>query len=693
VWAATDGGLYVYDKVRASGSLISDSRCFPDLRLRSLYVDSAGVLWCGSEQGFLTKYPVDGVKTVYSGYTAAGWDLADITSYGPYLFVGSSKGFSIFDTRTGRAIRNATKFGTFKSPQVNAVSVNKNRIHLGCQDGMAWLDISGDWTNRINFYEQSIWSVRATDSAITTLLLYNATIQGFSRPSVLIGDSLWYVGSDSTAVFCGARKAFQTPSEVLTLANDRGALWVGTSTDYFYRREPNDSLTRFAIPGLTFGIVNKIHTDRSGGAWLISSLHPPAADGWVPWNEGAMHFDGGQGWSLYNSNITPDFGLMSDSPNFWGLYVARDLTVWLGFSGGNVKRLDSGDPRWYLYFVSAVAQYGGTGEFRLLAQGETNPGWGRSDAFCEDSSGFFWISSWENDAGCLIAYQPQYLDPAGHFRRHIPAGSPYWLGNAVALTTDTAGIIFAGSTVPEWVGVPPKIHLLAFRNNLNPVQNDIIPVWYDASLNKVSDMVSTPDGKTWVVADGGLFWVRGSDGRPSLVRDETITEVLGCIEAESSNILWLGTTDGGLIRYEVEEKRKTAIDQSKGLVSNLVTDLSIDHDRGYLWVATRKGFSRYDLGHTAAPYTDNKQVVAYPNPFSLSNPQHTAVVFGHAAPKTKLTIRTVRGAIVKQLGASAQSDYAWSFTWTPDRNLTPGTYVYVADAGKKSSTGKLLILP
>jgi hypothetical protein len=178
-----------------------------------------------------------------------------------------------------------------------------------------------------------------------------------------------------------------------------------------------------------------------------------------------------------------------------------------------------------------------------------------------------------------------------------------------------------------------------------------------------------------------------------LTADEEVPKDLTCVETESDDYVWLGTRSDGLIRYDWQTGTKTAIDESDGLLSNSVVDLSVDADYGILWVATAEGLSKYDLGHTGTVVSSNKAMEVYPNPFSFSNPSHSEVVFKKLAPQSSLHIYDAGGTLVKKLDATSKNRFEWIFSWRPDRALMPGTYFCAARTNSTSAVHKLLILP
>ena len=162
----------------------------------------------------------------------------------------------------------------------------------------------------------------------------------------------------------------------------------------------------------------------------------------------------------------------------------------------------------------------------------------------------------------------------------------------------------------------------------------------------------------------------------------------------------MGTSADGIIRYTVSDSAKITFNTGNGLVSNSVNDLSIDKTSGYLWVATNAGLSRMDLGHTSTTVDNNKNIIAYPNPFSQTNPNHREIVFKHCAPDAKIYIYTLSGMLVKKLSRDVDNaypadnnPYEATLRWVPSKKLVPGAYYFVGQPKQPAKTQKLLIIP
>jgi hypothetical protein len=218
-------------------------------------------------------------------------------------------------------------------------------------------------------------------------------------------------------------------------------------------------------------------------------------------------------------------------------------------------------------------------------------------------------------------------------------------------------------------------------------------------------MVTTDNGTTWIATTQGVLHIGANEADVHKVVD--FPTDITCIAAESDSVIWLGTVSRGLLRYTpfgdtLQPSELTTVDVAKGLISNSINDLCIDHTKGVAWVATSDGLSRYELGHTFQQIENNKQMVACPNPLSLG--RQTEVTFYHIAPNSAVSIYDVRGSLIYRVSAEAKNisstPYEWTLTWKPAAAIVPGTYFYVASvtdakntAAHKTTIAKLLITP
>ncbi|MBD3321304.1 MAG: hypothetical protein GF350_09440 [Chitinivibrionales bacterium] len=652
LWAATTGGLFILDTETGDGDFVSDIEKFPDLNLSSLCKGPGGNLWIASNQGYLTKIEPDDNFNVYTSYVTSGWKINDISSYGSYLVIASSRGCSIFNpgkkTRP-EAVKNAQKIGTFESPVVNIIALHDSVLYLGCENGFASLD-SGETILGSNFFDQSIWDTRETDKPVIDWVIHNNSLQAMSMLATSFKSRM--VHAEGKKIYANNSETLELPSEVIALISDGDRYcWIGTAEHYFYRWDGGDQLTQFEIRGLKFKYINQIHVDHKGMLWLIPAFSKP-----VRWYERITRYDGST-WQLMDHEKR----LGSIAQHFRVAMEDRDGDMWFPTFGNGIHHYSYSDDSW------SMVKHGS----------------GIVTAMAQDSSGYYWFGNnyarEHGYTGCLFCYDSE----EDTYAEFLTEGKSYF-DNIYSLCVDSRGKILAGGLGGGFVVFSHNGSPLEGPDAITSLKNDFSP------MATVYDMINLGNDTTWLAAGKGLYLYNSASN--SIEKFDNISSELRGVDIESDSILYLASRRG-VIRYNLMDSSETYLTVADGLVSNTVTDISVDRHHGCLWIATSEGLSRYDLGHEFARVESNEGLFAYPNPYKLSDPDHNQIFFENLAPKTRVYLYDITGKIISEAVTENKTDYEWSYSLVPPRNIVPGTYYFVAHLGGKSDLGKLLILP
>ena len=689
-WVACSGGLFVIDYGNNSFTLFNDINHFPDINLTALCRDPKGNLWIGSKLGYLYKQTPDGQNFIYNSYFGANWAIQALLFYKNYLLVGSSAGFSIFDPNKEQALGNTSVIDTFSNQTVFSVAVHNDSLYLGCTDGFASACIAGDSLTKNNYADPSLWHSTPTGQKVASFIDSSGMFLARSDTAVFVGQTYYHANnfSDTFTVKVKDSVVFAFPSAVTKLIKDDfDNLWIGTDKNYLYFWN-HAGPTQVIIPGLTFDVVNRVHAAKNGTVWLepinLVDLGKPE-----PTWDGVTSFDG-KTWILYNQYNTRNIGPIGDNNYFHGVFEDRIGNMWFGTPGGGIKRYNPSSGQWTRYFMSGYVP--GIPDIQQTDDPKVPlAGWNECDAITQDPNGYMWFANYSTlsiTRGCLLCTDSS----AQSINRFFPQGDPNYIKDIISLCADSRGTILAGGKDGS---------LLIFSYTGNPLQNGINPVLlFRKDLSNVPDMCATSNGVTWIATGKGLYKYNSLTGILDSIPTSKIPATVTSVDAENDNVLWLGTSADGIMRYTVSDSTKTVFNMGNGLVSNAVNDLSIDKTGGYLWVATNAGLSRMSLGHTAQAVADNKSIVAYPNPFSRKNPNHREIIFKHCAPGAKINVYTLRGALVKVLSSDADNAYPFdtspfetTLRWVPSNKLVPGTYYFVGQPQQTAKTQKLLIVP
>ena len=705
IWAASSGGLLRIDLAQHSQTFFSDNNTVPDINLTALAVDSKGNLWIGSKLGYLYKRTPDGRYTIYDSYYSVQWAIQDIYIYNDYIFVGASQGLGLFDPAKGISIRNATAVDSSLNVSINVITVHHDSLYVGCQTSYDAFDISGNKFLNSNYLDLSLWTSTYTQAPIVSFIDSNGTLIPETTPALAAGGSLYrtdgeidsvsFFTADSQEVYMPATSvnggnhhaSCIIPGAITTMISDKtGTMWIGTDQNFLYSWNGTTDPVQYKIPGLTDGFAGRVYAAKNGTIWLL----PLASDN-PSWWDGIRSYDGKQ-WRLFNRFSTPGIGSFNGGPpDFTGICEDKNGNMWFGTSGSNVKLLDVRKNLWTTFQFSGYVW----DSIRPLSLAEMPFYWGKHDALCQDSSGYIWVANFSNTtqitSGCLICYNP-WQGSSPDYRRFFPNSDQYSIMDIVSLCTDSRGNIFAG-------GKDGKLLILNYQGN--PIASGVGVEMFRTDLSTVYKIISTANGITWIVTGNGLYKYTSSHANTgSLQHIDSLQGTFSSIAAETDSILWLGTRDKGLVRYDAGKDSSTTIDMTSGLVSNAVNDIDIDKKNGYLWIGTPDGVSRYYLGHSAVAVADNASMIAYPNPFSLTNIHHREIVFAHCAPGANVCIYNMSGSLVKVLTSGKDDAYTGpengfesTLHWIPSKKTPPGTYYYIGQSQKPVKTKKLLIIP
>lgn len=688
VFVASSGGLYKYDTRKQSGELLESNSFSPDPFLKAVVYDRAGRVWTGSRDGYLTVRDKGVTKSITS-YFSAGWSINCMYPFGRYLIIGSNKGLSLFDTEKMVTYKSATSFRAFLSSSINTCTIFNDTLYLGMDEGVAKLSVNGVLNG--NFYDPLIWETDSSvEKPVKSFLVSDKIIPCNTFSNYFRGNVL---KADNANLLIGTKKV-KVASDITTIQTDGNLCWIGTEYDFFYSWD-GDSLVHYKIPGMSSDIVNRIALDKDGKLWVLPKVRGSDDKKW--WCS-INSYDGNE-WSYYNKSTVSNFGSMGDGAEHGGLLVDSKNRVWFGFYGGQMKCFDQDNNKWSSYGMDYK-----TNKFLK----SSDRGWGKIDAFVEDKSGFLWIGLWAQvsylDYGSLICYDPQYKPDTSkvegkeaHYRRFFPNGDPNYSQNYTHLSLDSSGIIIAGGSDGT---------IIAFSHDGDPLTNGVTihdkftgegmvldiesmpTIFVERVTAYKTEMVQTTITK--IVTVDGVYNYDSQDG--TLVSDTSAYDNTVAIVSEDENVYWAAVNGTGIVRYDLAEDDRKIFGKNQGLISDQITDMKIDRDKGLLWVGTEAGLSKLTLGYSQKK-TVQADVVVYPNVYSKQKNSGKRIHFENLDPSSKVAIYSIDGAFVATAKAGTITNSGAYFYWVPSTKIVPGTYIYSIYTGNTKKNGKIIITP
>jgi streptogramin lyase len=680
----TGGGVYTLDLKSGGYHTEFGSIEFPDPNMTASCIDDDGTIWVGSSNGYLNSWDPKKLKWngLVNSYQSAGWKITSMIPYGPYLIIGSSKGLSLFDRREKRAKKNASKFGDYIVTEVNALAISKDKLYVGLENGVVYIDNISTKLNAYNFFDPAIWKTDSSRSGATKVFLtINDSLFMFNQPAVVYNGMLLQVKGDTSLVF-GDKVLFQTPDTITCLKAIGSDCWIGTKKDCLYKYSSSET-KHIKFEGPTFQSVNGLTIGNNGHLFII----PSAELGGGEWWRGFQEYTG-TSWIVYNNSTSPEIGTMPGKSDSKALIKSRQGDIWIASSGAPCKRFNPSQNIWKQYCTYSQGGSNGLSSCGPWCPGNPYTQWSKSDAVAQDSSGFIWFGCWDNPDGSLICFDPvndpdskYHGTPQAHYRRFFEAGNEHKAVNVVFLTVDIFGTIFVCNNKPA--------NIMLMKHNGNPIRDGVYIDTVFTEPGMVLDAACSPSGKSYFLTNTG-FYEYNPESR-SMGKLENVGSGIDAIEIEDDNILWYASVNEGLVRYDLLNKeRLSTFTKVDGLVSTAVKDLSLDRENGVMWIATDQGITRLSIG-VKAQLPDIKKTTVFPVPFRKS--RNKTINFHYVSPKADIAVYSLHGSLVGKPIRILNNFYQAQFAWTVPASVSPGTYYYIIKDGDSSAKGRLLITP
>ncbi|MBN1601484.1 MAG: hypothetical protein JW915_07735 [Chitinispirillaceae bacterium] len=676
--ALSGGGIHTIDTKTGESHSQYGTIDFPDPDLTASCVDDDGNIWIGSSNGYLATWDPEKLlwRNQTNSYQTAGWKITTLIPYGQYLFVGSGSGLSLFDRKEKRAMKNAVSFNTLISTQVNALAIVKDRLYVGLDGGVVYLDSISTGLKKYNFFNPAIWTIDTSRvGAVKSFVIVNDTLSAYSQLCVLHNGMLVHVVENK--LMNGENVLQEFPSNITSLKVSGTDCWIGTRKNHFYKYN-SDGLQRYTIQGPAFGAVNALVAGKNGHVLVV----PNGSMAGGQWWRGLSEYTG-RSWIIHNVSSSSEMGPMPENPETKAIIRSREGDIWIATAGAHCKRYTLNENSWSQYCT-----YSQGGSQGLSSSGPVCPAhsWAKCDAIAQDSSGFIWVGCWENPDGSLICFDPAnkpnpdaHGTPQAHYRRFFENGNQNYADEANYFHVDIYGTIFVGNRRPG--------NLMIMQHDGNPIRDGVkvVKTFYGTEMK---DAVSVASGNTYILVNGKL-----NEYDPlskTLEVMESVGSGITALEYEDEHIIWYATSDG-LVRYDLADREPlNTYGKIDGLISTSISDLSLDKEYGYMWIATDQGVSRLSIGTKLQP-TVKDEVTVFPVPFRKN--RNKTINFHYVSPGAQIGIYSVKGSLVGKPVLIFQNSYQAQFSWTVPERVSPGTYYYVVKDTDSSVRGRLLITP
>jgi signal transduction histidine kinase/ligand-binding sensor domain-containing protein/class 3 adenylate cyclase/CheY-like chemotaxis protein len=602
---------------------ITSADGLPQNTISALLQDSHGFLWIGTHDGLHRYDGYEFVSFKYDAKDAESMSSNVITALledpEGFIWVGTAQnGLNKLDPQTGKVTRylaSATNFNSISHNHITALHLDhQNRLWIGTYNGLnLFLKESNDF---VHFYHNPLDNQSIPNGSVTDIVsdgdanLYIATTDMLS----------WF---DVEQQVFHRFDAFDSPSRITTLYLDEDrSLWIGTQLDGLYHlskdRRQFQQFTHNSIDpfSLSSNNVKAILRDSKGNLWVGTelgglNLKPRASQKFFHFKKNAA--------DMHSLSINDVWSLLEDSSG----------QIWIGTAGGGLNKTTP-------YFQNFSRLQHSPFDTNSLSH---NFVWN----IAQDAEGMIWFATLNG----IDKFDPK-SQTFTHYTQFFEQQGKAVSNRITTLTIDNKGLVWFGNQQGQVARFNPKRH---------PKKVELFDrsgfMHGNFSDNRIRLITRDRMGNLWVATDEGLALLNNESGK--IIEDfryasvgELGTSSVYTMFQDDQGIMWFGTWDSGLQRYDPEFHQTLTFQnnpnnemslsdntvrsiyqdnqgnlwigtynglnllkyqdringnykfysfyESDGLPNNSVYAITSD-DSGYLWLSTNRGISRFDPGN------------------------------------------------------------------------------------------------
>ena len=708
LWAATHGGLFLFNPTDSSFTTFTNSEGLTDNDLTAVLVDNSGEVWAGASNGAIDVYDPQSerwrhiVDVLLSDKTLKG--ITGFYQIGDSIFVSSEFGVSLFLVSRFEFKETYAKFGSFPSSiRTNAFVSANGRFWAATASGLASAD-----RNSPNLSAPSAWTTYTTadglpSSGVNAVVFFNGTIYagtdaGLSRFRNPGWEGVAPLASRQIThlVRVSDRLCIAAGNELYSLGQDGITTKIGETLPAAINALLGDQSGNVALGVEEYGLAF-----LKGSSWSFKSPNGPASNSFVGLKvdssgvlfaaSGANNGDGfykfdasappGKQWVNYNLGTNPELG----TNDYYRVSLGQNNSKWISSWGRGVARLDGKGG--ISVFNKATAGITGIPEdTNFVVIGDVAP----------DLRGNTWMtvrSAANRNVIAILRSDSNWFFMQNGLNRDAT------LLTSMAIDLFNTKWIVSGDPVVS--GPQPGLLYLNDGETLTNTNDDvwgIVTADDGLTSNTITRLLVDRDGEVWVGTNTGLNVIVNprSPKAQNAIRRVFIAyqEYINDLAIDPIGNKWVGTKDGVFVlssdgtallaQYTVENTGGKLID-------NDVRAVAFDGPHGIAYFGTGKGLS--SLVTTAvAPVENFGDLSVSPNPFYL--PSTRDLQIDGLVRDANIKILTVDGRLVREFSSPGGRIAFWDGHDSAGLLVPSGVYLIIAFSaeGEQLTKAKVAVL-
>jgi ligand-binding sensor domain-containing protein len=704
IWGATDGGIFKYSLSDNSIERFTNVDGLSNLENTAIFYDTKGNIWVGSSDGSVDVYNYQkknwiNIKDIALSYSSLSKNINGFNQKNDSIFIISDLGISIYNTSLKEFQDSYIKFGSFPAfTKTIDLTFDSKNIYVLTTSGLAVADINNknllspdEWMSysKLGYFDNQ----NLVDIDLFNNFLYILTDYGIYKYN---NKSITRITSFNQS----AKKIFKTTDGLYIVLEYQILLLKSNDIIETLPIQIPLSINQFILAN------NKIYLSlKNNGLWVINNNKPERIDLNCPYSNNfgqmivasdgtlwvASSGVGGGGasgfykfkdgvWTNYNVSTNPEIG----TDTWDAVCEANDKSIFLGSYGSGVLKIKNNKFSFYNNTNSTL--YGAAG----------NPSFIPITGIAKDANGTLWFTNYKADNNKpLSSFTTDSVWK--NYVNGVNINSTYFFRGLVIDDYYTKWII--SEYDPIYNGLfyfNEKYSLPGTVNGWGFIGNDEIY----GSGTQVKCIAIDKNNELWIGTTGGVAVINkvsnpaNSISRPcNTTRCNISGQVINCITVDPLNNKWVGTKTSGV--WVLTPDGSSVIAQfnttNSKIASDNITSISIDGQKGIVYIGTEKGLSSFKTFLVEPLQTFKENLKVYPNPY---NPEKSTLSIDGLVESSRIKIITPYGKIIKDFQTPGGRVAYWNGTDENNEYVSSGIYFiisYTSD-GSQSSIGKVAIV-
>ncbi|MFA5804469.1 MAG: two-component regulator propeller domain-containing protein [Melioribacteraceae bacterium] len=676
IWAATSGGVFKFNTLDTTYSIMTKADGFNSQALTSVAVDNQNKIWFGSQEGYINVFdPSDNsIKRIIDIFNSGKnqKQINDLFIKGDTVFVSIDFGLLLINTKTHSIYDSFLKLGNFPAESKILSSYKLNLIYACTENGVSVQKVGAQNLSAPESWDTYQFGTSLPVQSVSRILEFNGqillgtsngiyrfvnrtwqpyTLQGTAiNDMIVIGNVLYLISNNQLMQFSNGQYSIIYQNNNISFNSITGSanqgIFISTNSGLIQFKD-NKSKIRYPNGPQTNSFVN-LSVDPKGNLWVASGKDNGGS--------GFFKFDGSE-WKVYNKSNYPQIPTNA----YYNVYAAPDSAVYLSNWGTGVAVFKNNNFEFYSKNNSSISGFVKDTNFVPVSDVKT------------DSKGNMWV----------LVNEAATRKPLSVYTKQKQWYS-YSFSNPFIGSDATDKMIIDQNDTKWFVIIKGNMGLYYFNENKTFTNlSDDTQGYIDGLLsNLVSSLAVDRKGYLWIGTNVGVNVIT-DPSKPKVtsnlglaLRNQTVT----CIAIDPLDNKWIGTKQGVFVLSSdgIQVINNSPYNtKNSPLPNDDIKSIAFDAKNGIVYIGTDNGLAALQTS-SIQPLQSFNQLLVYPNPFTPGDNNVTSLTIDGLIRNSSIKIFNISGNLIREIKTPGGKIAFWDGKDLNGNTVPTGIYIIVA---------------